>query len=74
MKVYSVTELSNSCMGVYSSLDKATEAAFEFIQNNGYQEVEETVWTGFKSIYYQDNNGIGYCIEIWSHNIDNSVS
>ena len=55
MIVYSLTETTGNagCYGVFSSVEKATDAALKFIKDWGYGDVEETIWDGYqKCIYY----------------------
>lgn len=78
MEVYSVTELSHGCYGVYSTLNQATSAAMKYIAEMGYDNAEETIWDGFhKSIYYHSydsQHGIcGECIEIQRHKLDDDI-
>ena len=76
MTVYSLTETTGNagCYGVFSSEEKATNAAMEFIKSWEYADAEETVFDGFhKCIYYGHSNGehgdCG-CFEIWKHELD----
>ena len=69
MEVYSLTETTGNagCYGVFSSEEKATEKALEFIKSWEYDNVEETIFDGFhKDIYYGECG----CFEIWKHKLD----
>lgn len=70
MKVYSLTQVGNmaeiGCYGVFSSPEKATNYAIEFVKDNGEAFSEETVWDGFtKTVYCGE-----YEFEIWEHRLD----
>ena len=55
MELYSLVEDTGNagCYGVFTTVEKATDAALKFIKDWGYDDVEETVWDGFqKCIYY----------------------
>lgn len=72
MTVYSLTEITGNagCYGVFSSKEKATDAAMEFIKSWEYSNAEESVWDGFhKCIYYGEDEQSG-CFEIWIHELD----
>ena len=72
MEVYSLTETCGNagCYGVFSTLEKATAKAMEFIKSWEYGNAEETVFDGFhKCIYYGENESAG-CFEIWKHKLD----
>ena len=72
MEVYSLVETCGNagCYGVFSTIEKATEAAMEFIKSWDYGNAEETVWDGFlKRIYYGEEEQ-GGCFEIERHELD----
>ena len=69
MEVYSLTETTGNagCYGVFSTLEKATEAAMNLIEEWECDDAEETIWDGVsKNIYYGDNGRF----EIWKHTLD----
>jgi len=69
MTVYSLTETTGNagCYGVFTTQEKATEAAMAFIKEWDYDNAEESIWDGFhKCIYYGECG----CFEIWRHEID----
>jgi len=75
MVVYALVETCGNagCYGVYSSVEKATEAAITMVKDEwGYDNVEETVWDGWqKCVYYgcvEDGNA--GCFEITRHDVD----
>lgn len=74
MTVYSLTETTGNagCYGVFSSEEKATEAAKAFIEDCECNNVESSAWDGFhKVIYYSDTPGEPFgCFEIWKHELD----
>lgn len=75
MTVYSLTETTGNagCYGVFSSEEKATNVAMEFIKSWQYGNAEETVFDGFhKCIYYGEPDAYGNCgcFEIWKHELD----
>jgi hypothetical protein len=75
MTVYSLTETTGNagCYGVFSSEEKATAAAMEFIKSWQYDNAEETIFDGFhKCIYYGEPDAYGNCgcFEIWKHELD----
>ena len=72
MEVYSLTETTGNagCYGVYSSVEKATEKAIEYIKSWDYGNVEESIFDGVhKCIYYGTDDSAG-CFEIWKHKLD----
>ena len=72
MEVYSLTETTGNagCFGVFSSVEKATAKAMEFIKLWKYGNTEETAFDGFhKYIYYGEDVNAG-CLEIWRHKLD----
>jgi hypothetical protein len=57
MEVYSLIEDTGNagCYGIFTTAEKATEAALKFINDWGYGDVKETVWDGYqKHIYYDE--------------------
>ena len=70
MKVYSLTQVGNlaeiGCLGVFSSLEKATNYAIELAKDNDEAFSEETAWDGLtKTIYCGE-----YEFEVWKHYLD----
>lgn len=68
MELYSLVEDTGNtgCYGVFTTVEKATDAALKFIKDWGYGNVEETVWNGYqKCIYYDDG-----CFTIERHKLD----
>lgn len=77
MTVYSLSEINGNagCYGVFSSEEKATAAAMEFIKSWHYDNVEVTSFDGFsKCIYYGKSDAYdnGGCFEICKHTLDNA--
>jgi len=69
MTVYSLAG-NAGCYGVFSSEEKATAAAMEFIQSWEYGNAEETVFDGFHKCIYYGEPAHGGCFEIWKHELD----
>lgn len=74
MVMYALVETYGNagCYGIFSTVEKATEAAFAIIKEWDYDNAEATVWDGWqKQIYYgcveEDNAG---CFEITRHDVD----
>jgi hypothetical protein len=72
MTVYSLTETAGNagCYGVFSSEEKATAAAIEFIKSWEYSNAEETVFDGFHKCIYYGEDEQSVCFEIWKHELD----
>ncbi len=72
MTIYSLTETTGNagCYGVFSSEEKATAAAMEFIKSWEYDNAEETVFDGFHKCIYYGEPEQGGCFEIWKHELD----
>lgn len=72
MTVYSLMETTGNagCYGVFSTEEKATAAAMEFIKSWDYGHVEETIFDGFHKCIYYGTEEAGGCFEIWKHELD----
>lgn len=72
MTVYSLTETGGNagCYGVFSTEEKATGKAMEFIESWGYDDTEETIFDGFHKCIYYGSEGAGGIFEIWKHTLD----
>lgn len=74
MVMYALVETCGNagCYGIFSTVEKATEAALTYIKEWEYDNAEETVWDGWqKHLYYgcvEDGNA--GCFEITRHNVD----
>lgn len=78
MFVYSLTETTGDagCYGVFSSEEKATEAAMTLINNWGYNNASASIWNGTHKVIYYGTTPRTYgeplgCFEIWKHELDN---